>query len=111
MPITSFKSGTKSRSMLAGNVYFNPLLNARGLFGGGGGGGNSDVINYVEITTTGNATSFGTLTLAREGASGCSSFTRGLFGGGYTNTNSNVIDYVTIMSTGNATDFGDLTFG
>ena len=80
----------------------------RGLFGGGSTGSDSNVIDYVTIASTGNATDFGDLTVARYGLAGCSSTTRGLFAGGYSPT-SNVIDYVTIASTGNATDFGDLT--
>jgi hypothetical protein len=84
----------------------------RGVFGGGFAGGYSDVIDYVEIGSTGNATDFGDLTVARYGPASCSSSTRGLFAGGGIPSGSgvsNVIDYVTIASTGNATDFGDLT--
>ena len=81
----------------------------RGLFGGGYTGSNSNVIDYVTIATTGNATDFGDLTVARQRSAACSSSTRGLFGGGYTPAYSNVIDYVTITTAGNATDFGDLT--
>jgi len=80
-----------------------------GLFGGGTTGSASNVIDYVTIASTGNATDFGNLTVAREGVAGCSSATRGLFGGGNAPPASNVIDYVTIASTGNATDFGNLT--
>ena len=64
------------------------------------------VMDYVTISTTGNAADFGDLTVSRYGVGGASSTTRGLFAGG---VSSNVIDYVTISSTGNATDFGDLT--
>ena len=81
----------------------------RGLFGGGDSGTLSNVIDYVTIATTGNATDFGDLTVARGYLASCSSSTRGLFGGGESTGYSNVIDYVTIASTGNATDFGDLT--
>jgi hypothetical protein len=72
-----------------------------------------NVIDYITISSTGNAVDFGDLTIARDGPQGCSSPTRGIFAGGISNpsplTNSNTIDYVTIASTGNATDFGDLT--
>jgi hypothetical protein len=69
-----------------------------------------NVIDYVTIATTGNATDFGDLTLARFNLAGCSSTTRGLFGGGYAGSDvTNVIDYITIAATGNATDFGDLS--
>lgn len=87
----------------------------RGLFAGGRTtAANIDptnVIDYVTIATTGNATDFGDLTVARRTLTGCSSSTRGLFAGGDDSgaTTVNTIDYVTIASTGNATDFGDLT--
>ena len=84
---------------------------ARGVFGGGElSFGSYEVdINYVTISTTGNALDFGDLTQARSNITGCSSPTRGVFGGGYTPTFVNTIDYVQIMSTGNAIDFGDMT--
>lgn len=85
----------------------------RGLFAGGFGFVGDfvyyNVIDYVTISTTGNATDFGDLTQGRNGLSALSSNTRGVFCGGNTNIERiNVMDYVTIASTGNATDFGDL---
>jgi hypothetical protein len=85
----------------------------RGVFGGGNTGapaspGANNTIDYVTISSTGNAQDFGDLTAAREhGVGSCSSSTRGIFGGGTPLTN--IIDFVTISSTGNAVDFGDLT--
>ena len=86
----------------------------RGLFGGGDTGSASNVIDYVTIATTGNATDFGDLTVARHSPAACSDGIYGLFGGGFipadpTGSASNVIDYVTIATLANATDFGDLT--
>ena len=85
----------------------------RAIFAGGRGDapGYSYIgtIDYVEIVTTGNATDFGDLTVARAGLGACSSSTRGVFSGGYTPTEVNTIDYITIASTGNAVDFGDNT--
>lgn len=71
----------------------------------------SNVIQYITISSTGNATDFGDLTQVSVNLAACSSSTRGTFGGGLTSgpANTNVISYVTISSTGNATDFGDLT--
>ncbi len=82
----------------------------RGLFGGGTSSATyRNVIDYITISSAGNATDFGDLTLSRSLLASCSSSTRGCFGGGDTASgSSNVIDYVTIASTGNATDFGDL---
>jgi len=67
-------------------------------------------IDQLTISTTGNATDFGNLTVARTEAAGLSSSTRGIFGGGLVSTfgRTDVIDYVTIASSGNATDFGNL---
>ena len=111
MTVSSFKTGYDGVSFLAGNAANPPL--ARGLFGGGyvTSPGVVNVIDYVEIATTGNAIDFGDLTVARYAIGGCSSQTRGLFGGGDLTgpSNQNVIDYVTILTTGNAIDFGDLT--
>jgi hypothetical protein len=83
----------------------------RGVFGGGFSPTPSptvfNTIEYITIASTGNATDFGDLTVARNSGSACSNSTRGVFGGG--TPTSNVIDYITIATTGNATDFGDLT--
>ncbi len=68
-----------------------------------------DTIDYVTIATTGNATDFGNLTVARQAPGSASSSTRGVIAGGYASPAwQNTIDYVTIATTGNATDFGDL---
>ena len=67
----------------------------------------SNVLDFVTIASTGDATDFGDLTAARgRGASVCSS-TRGIMCGGETPTAVNTIDFITIASAGNATDFGD----
>ena len=64
-------------------------------------------IDYVTITSTGNATNFGTLSTQRSKTRAAgSNGTRGIQGGGQPFTD--IIDYVTIASTGNASDFGDL---
>ena len=82
---------------------------ARGIFGGGGEPPDGeDVIDYVNISSTGNAIDFGNLTDARSNLASCSSSTRGLWAGGYGPNRRVTIDFVTIASTGNATDFGDL---
>ena len=65
-------------------------------------------IDYITIQTTGNASDFGDLTVARTALSACSDLTRGVLGGGCCGA-SNVMDYITVATTGNASDFGDLT--
>ena len=81
---------------------------ARGLFGGGAPGAGINTIEYVNISSTGNAQDFGDLTVARRDLAALSSSIRGCWIGGIVSVATNVIDYITISSTGNALDFGDL---
>jgi len=72
------------------------------------------VIDYITISTTGDASDFGNLTIAREFLGSCANQTRGTWSGGSTgdgSSNENRIDYVTIATTGDAGDFGDLQQG
>ena len=85
----------------------------RGLtFGGFGFGGTGTIstIQYWDITTTGNASTFGNLTAVSRAGEAVSDATYGVynaaFGDGYSN-NTNAFEYVTIATTGNASDFGD----
>ena len=82
----------------------------RAVFGGGrtSGGSVRNIIDYITIASTGNATDFGDLTDSRYAASAVSNSLRAVFAGGET-PYKNVMDFVTIASTGNATDYGDLT--
>ena len=83
----------------------------RGLFAGGITPTRQNIIEFVNIASTGNIQDFGDLTRALNGAGGCASATRGLFGGGYNpSVNDNTIEFVTIATTGNAVDFGDLLY-
>jgi hypothetical protein len=99
-----FYTGTEWRTTLS----YDGSGRGRGVFGGGETPTNQNTIDYITITSTGNALDFGDLTQARHALAACSSSTRGLFGGGY-NPNINIIDYITMASEGNAIDFGDLT--
>jgi len=68
-----------------------------------------DVIDYVNIASTGNALDFGNLVGADSEGNAFASRTRGFFfGGDPTKTN---IETFVISSTGNATSFGNLTGG
>jgi hypothetical protein len=68
-------------------------------------------IEYITTATTGNATSFGSLTVALESRGSGANSTRCLFTGGYglTGPQVAVVEYITIASTGNGTDYGDLS--
>ena len=90
---------------------------ARGVFGGGRQAPVA-TIDYINIASTGNAISFGSLTGSYSIRGACASSTRGVWSGGYSPSPGaspygrvNVIDYVTISSTGNAIDFGDTAGG
>ena len=78
-------------------------------FAAGNTGNNSDVIDYVTVSTAGNAIDFGDITTATSRPGGCASRVRGLVAGGSQPTYVNTIEYITISSTGDATNFGDLT--
>jgi hypothetical protein len=84
----------------------------RAVIGGGdpqaGGPRDTNVIQFVTIASTGNASDFGDLLASTNQITACSNNTRGVYAGGYTSDVINVIQYITIASTGNATDFGDL---
>jgi hypothetical protein len=82
-------------------------------FGGRAGSpvnNNRNIIQFVTIASTGNATDFGDTTDTRYGHTSLSNQTRGLCTFGQ-NPVQNNIEYVTIQSTGNSIDYGDLTDG
>ena len=71
-----------------------------------------DPIEFIEISTLGDALSFGDLTVETAQPGPAADSTRGLFCGGMLQSgNTNVIQYITIASSGNGIDFGDLTRG
>jgi len=76
-------------------------------------GSRSDAIEFFNISTTGNGSDFGNLTVDRSGLGAAGSRIRGLAASGMgpnaSPADTNIIDFVTIPSKGNATDFGDRT--
>ena len=86
---------------------------ARGLIAGGytSGGQNTNTIDYINISTPGNATDFGDLTAGRRRGGGMSNSRKAVFAGGTTSGYSNILDYVTVSTPGNAIDFGDMSNG
>ena len=67
---------------------------------------NADTIEYITISSTGNATDFGNLSASTHGQSALASSTRAVSVGGDGSLGTSM-EYVTIASTGNTTDFGD----
>jgi len=84
---------------------------SRGLFmGENPASGILNVIQFVSISSTGNAQDFGDLTVARALGAACGSSTRSVKAGGEGTDGSvvDVMDYVNPASAGNASDFGNL---
>jgi hypothetical protein len=104
-----FYTGTEWRTTLS----YDGSSRGRGIFGGGGNPTSTSVIDFVNISSTGNALDFGTLLTSNSQHSGCSSQTRGVFGGGSPGgaPGFNIIEYISIASQSNSIDFGDLTVG
>lgn len=73
----------------------------------GGTGSHATVRGYVNISSTGNETNFGTLSVSTSSTAGASSSTRGIIVKTTPDTNS--ISYVTINQQGDFVDFGDRT--
>ena len=103
-----WESVVKTTPNLGGGTGSNAGTGARGVFGNRAEPSITDEIDYITISTLGNAQLFGESTAARYTYSSCSSSTRGFMAGGTPGT-VDTIDYVTFSSTGDATDFGNLT--
>ena len=69
----------------------------------------SSNIQFITISSKGNAVKFGDLNIRRRACGMCSNRTRGLFAAGYNGgASTNRIEFITISSTGNGIDFGEL---
>ena len=110
--ISNFSSAHDFGDMRAAGGWMTACSSStRGLaIGAGNGGGATNVVDYVEIATTGNGKDFGDLTEEKNYYGAASNQTRALRAGGY-GTGSDVIDYGNIASTGDFVDFGNLTQG
>lgn len=97
--------------------YLNATSNGtsdRAVFGGGWNGGSNyyNTLDYVTISSSGDAVNFGDLSILSRapGATSNGTNNRGIFTGGFNEGGAyDIIDYITISSTGDANDFGDLT--
>ena len=102
--------GTSAPS--SASASFTPTLQ-RAIRAGGrtGGGANTavNVIDYRDITSAGNFSDFGNLSVGNAYLSAVASQTRAVFEGGLNTSDTaiNVMEYITIATTGNVTDFGD----
>ena len=88
----------------------------RGLLNLGCSGPNNggiNIIDYINISSTGNASDFGDDHVESYGskfAAGAGSRTRAVWTGSYNPATPSCIRYNTIASTGNAIDFGDMSY-
>ena len=87
----------------------------RGIFAGGWRNSpstaRSNGIDFITISSAGDATDFGDLSRRASYMGTCSSRTRGIIAGGNGDNSPsavNTIDFITISSTGDSQDFGDL---
>jgi len=81
-------------------------VSGRALFFGGSNGSSTNVIDYINMASAGNASDFGDLSAATQRSAATASSTRAINGGGAGVTSA--ITYVTIASTGNSSSFGNL---
>ena len=81
----------------------------RGVIGGGNNPGYLSDIEFVTISSTGNATDYADLTDARGALTALASRTRAVFACGYSPGDVNTIDFITIATGGTAENFGDNT--
>jgi len=75
-------------------------------------GGQANIIEYITISTTGNAADFGDAVVTDNAVAGCvaGNATRGVFAGGGDSATP-VVSYITYATLGNTTKFGDLHTG
>ena len=99
---TRFNTDSSQLEIYDGNQWAEVLATSPELQTGGtrglyAGGTSSDVIDYVNIASTGNATDFGDMVTGNaQGMGGLANATRGLWGGGYQGGVINIIYYIRI---------------
>ena len=89
------------------------MSSIRGVFCGGAEPGSPttfvDTLEFITMSTLGDAISFGELSLEDRSNMGCcSNSTRGILAGGRAPADTSHIEFLTIATTGNSQDFGDL---
>ena len=70
---------------------------------------NTNTLDYIKISSGGNAVDFGDVTSTRSHSSTGSSRTRGIIMGGADPSMLNIVEQIEIATAADATDFGDLT--
>ena len=123
IPLGSIRFNSESQKLeyWNGSIWmqihtFSPDLDGgvRGTFHGGETPTRVDTIDYITITTAGNAIDFGNIsTGVLRASSACSSNTRAIICSGEDGSTPRPVhlQFITFSSTGDTTDFGDLTVG
>ena len=106
--VTTFRSS--GMQLPSGPTEFRGGSRGRGLFAGGESP-RLNVIDKIEIATTGNATDFGDLVETATNIGGAGNAIRGIFFAGETPSLVDTIQYVIMSSEGGSNDFGSLSFG
>lgn len=99
-------AGTSAESASSNSVT--PEAPSIVLFGGGLSFANVNNIQEIDVSSTGNATDFGDLTVARRSTGSAGNSTVSMWAGGRVSSFVNTIDKVNPQSSGNASDYGDL---
>ena len=83
---------------------------AKGFFVGGQdtSNANTNIVDFINIESSGNAVKFGDLTTATRMTGATASDTRLLSVGGFASSTTDTIEFFTIATQSNATDFGNL---
>ena len=110
-----FYDGTNWRAVFLENTILANTSNV-GVFGGGFTPSPTpatfSTLDYINISSIGNASTFGSLTLARSSLAACSSSTRGVFGGSGAISPAvtlSQIDYTSMVTTAGSLPFGYLS--
>ena len=108
LDILEFYDGTNWRVVVLDRVV-EPTASNVGVFAGGFAAAIVGDIDYINISSDGNATNFGSLTGTNSTLAACSSSTRGVFGGGSTPTITEEVYSTNILIRSSTTFFGNLT--
>ena len=89
-------AGNSTRAVFAGGQYHSDSSSSQ-----------TNIMDYITIATTGNASDFGN-TDYKSYMAGCCNETRAVYFGGFRNNGGTLrMDYITMATTGDSTDFGD----
>ena len=110
-----FNTDSSQMEIWDGNQWTGILGDSPELQTGGGRGvffsgapSNNAAMDFITISTTGDAGDFGDMTSYRVQGAAAGSRTRGLYAGGEAPSIVNRIEFITFSSTGDASDFGDM---